>query len=223
MKIKWLGHSAFLIVSAAGVRIVTDPYQSGSYSGGLGYKPIRESADIVTISHEHADHNYAGDIAGKPEIIRKTGKHEIKGITIEGILTSHDQTNGRQRGLNTVFCMKVDGIRICHLGDLGHELSGREQAEFGEVDVLMIPVGGFYTIDAREATKVAAALRPKLVLPMHYKTPVLDFPITGVDAFVAAVEAAYTWPVRRRDKTEIEFGRATLPGGTEVWVLKHAL
>jgi len=217
MKVKWLGHSCFLISGEKGVRIITDPYESGGFKGGLGYQTVREAADIVTVSHEHSDHNHTKDIPGKPEIVRKTGRHEIKGVTIEGVLTCHDKTDGRQRGLNTVFCLDVDGIRVCHLGDLGHELSTKEVRAIGRVDVLLIPVGGYFTIDAAEATRVAAALSPKIIFPMHYKTPVLDFPIAGVEDFLNGKPH-----VKRIDANEVEITKANLPQETEVWVLKHA-
>jgi L-ascorbate metabolism protein UlaG (beta-lactamase superfamily) len=217
MKLMWLGHSCFLISGDTGIRIITDPYESGGFSGGLGYKPVREPADIVLVSHEHSDHNYVKDIPGAPEIVRKTGRHEIKGVEIDGILTCHDKTSGRQRGLNTVFCLNVDDVRVCHLGDLGHELSAKEIAAIGRVDVLMIPVGGYFTIDAAEATRVAAALKPRIIFPMHYKTPVLDFPITGVEDFLKGKPH-----VKRLDACEVEITKENLPQETEVWVLKHA-
>jgi len=217
MKVKWLGHSCFLISSSAGVRIVTDPYESGGFNRGLGYKPVREAADIILISHEHSDHNYVKDIPGDPEVIRKTGRQEVKGIEINGVLTCHDKTDGRQRGLNTVFCLDVDGVRVCHLGDLGHELSAKEIKEIGRVDVLLIPVGGYFTIGAAEATRVAAALKPRIVIPMHYKTPVLDFPITGVEDFLKGKPQ-----VKRLAASEVEITKANLPQETEVWVLNHA-
>lgn len=217
MKVKWLGHSCFLVSSSAGVRILTDPYESGGFNGGLGYKPVREKADIVTISHEHSDHNYVKGIPGEPDVIRRTGRHEVRGVEIDGVLTCHDKTDGRQRGLNTVFCLNVDGIRVCHLGDLGHELSEKETKAVGRVDVLLIPVGGYFTIDAAEATRVAAALGPRIVFPMHYKTPVLDFPITGVEDFLEGKPH-----VKRLAASEVEITRANLPQETEVWVLKHA-
>jgi L-ascorbate metabolism protein UlaG (beta-lactamase superfamily) len=217
MKVKWLGHSCFLISGDNGVRIITDPYESGGFKGGLDYQPVREKADIVLISHEHADHNCVKDISGAPEIIRKTGRLEIKGVEIDGILTCHDKTSGRQRGLNTVFCLNVDGIRVCHLGDLGHELSAEEITAMGRVDVLMIPVGGHFTIDAAEATRVAATLKPKIVFPMHFKTAVLNFPIAGVEDFLKGKPH-----VKRLDASEVEITRQNLPQETEVWVLKHS-
>jgi L-ascorbate metabolism protein UlaG (beta-lactamase superfamily) len=222
VNIKWLGHAAFLIEGTVPkhgrLRIVTDPYQAGGYDGNVRYAPIREPADIVTVSHEHPDHNDVKQIPGAPIVVRKTGRHEVKGLTIEGILTCHDETSGRQRGLNTVFCFTLDDVRVCHLGDLGHVLAPKELAAIGPVDVLMIPVGGFYTIDAAQASLTVAALKPKLVLPMHYKTEALDFPIAGLEEFLKGKTG-----VKRLDAAELSVNKDTLPKTTEVWVLKHAL
>jgi L-ascorbate metabolism protein UlaG (beta-lactamase superfamily) len=219
MKIRCLGHSSFLITAADGTKVITDPYESGGYGGGLQYGPVRESADFVTVSHEHSDHNYTKDIPGKPVILKKTGKQEVKGITFEGVLTCHDKTGGRERGLNTVFCITVDGVRVCHLGDLGHELSPKEVAAIGTPDVLLVPVGGFFTIDAQEAARVVMALKPKLVIPMHYKTDKCGFPIAPVDDFLKASGL----PAQKLDQSEVEVTRSALPQPTEVRVLKHAL
>jgi L-ascorbate metabolism protein UlaG (beta-lactamase superfamily) len=217
MKVKWLGHSAFLISSDTGTRVITDPYESGGFKGGIRYQPVTERADIVTVSHEHSDHNCTRDIPGAPEIVRKTGRREVKDTEIEGVLTCHDKTDGRERGLNTVFCLTMDDVRVCHLGDLGHELSAKEIKAIGRVDVLLVPVGGYFTIDAAEATRVAAALKPKIVIPMHYKTPALDFPIAGVEDFLEGKPH-----VKRLDASEVEITKSNLPQETEVWVLKHA-
>ena len=226
MKIKWLGHSAFLITSDAGVRAITDPYEPGAFRGGLSYGPITEKADIYTVSHLHADHYDPGIVASGAVVLKNPGKQVVRGIEIEGVLTCHDDTGGRQRGLNTVFCITMDGLRICHLGDLGHLLSDKELKALGRVDVLMIPVGGHFTIDAAQATEIAEALKPKLILPMHYKPQApspkpqangASFPITGVDEFLKGKKN-----VRRLDQSEVEISRNALPRETEVWVMKHA-
>ena len=149
MIIKWLGHAAFLITSQDKTRIVTDPYQTGP---GLSYKPINESADIVTKSHDHGDHNNTKAIKGGPVVLDKAGCQTIKGISIKSVQVYHDARTGSQRGNDLIFCFKVDGVNICHLGDLGHQLTPQQLAEIGTVDILMIPVGGFFTIDAAEAT-----------------------------------------------------------------------
>ncbi len=160
MKVKWLGHASFMITSETGTKIITDPYVTAE---NLNYGEIKESADIVTVSHEHGDHSYVAGVRGTPEAVRGTAK--VKGIELKGIPTYHDNTGGSQRGKNTIFCFEVDGVRVCHLGDLGHPLSDKQAAELGSVDILLIPVGGFYTIDAKVASQLCDRLKPKVIIP----------------------------------------------------------
>ncbi|MFH1381965.1 MAG: MBL fold metallo-hydrolase [Chloroflexota bacterium] len=121
MKVNWLGHACFLITAGNGVKIITDPYEA-NYRGIINYGPVKETADIVTISHQHGDHNYTGDIPGKPEVIQGPGQRKAKGIEFTGIPCYHDRVSGRERGENTLFCFPIDGIHVCHAGDLGHPL-----------------------------------------------------------------------------------------------------
>ena len=176
-----------------------------------------QKADIVLASHEHGDH-IGGKVRGKPEVIKKAGQKTVKGIEIRGLDTYHDTSQGRERGRNVVFCFTVDRVRICHLGDLGHELSKSQLAEIGRVDVLLVPVGGLYTIDASVASGICDSLKPRVVIPMHYKTDKLSFPIAGVDDFLKFVTGA-----REVDSSEIELSAQHLPEKTEVVVLRHAL
>ncbi len=213
MKIKYLGHASFMITSDTGTRIITDPYGT---SADLSYGEIQESADIVTVSHDHFDHNNAAAVRGNPEVVRGTAK--VKGVDFKGTPTYHDEAKGQQRGKNTIFCFEVDGVRICHLGDIGHQLGGAQMAELGKVDILLVPVGGFYTIDAEVATQVCNALAPKVVIPMHFKTDKCAFPIAGVDGFLHGKEG-----VTRLDTSEAEFKQGKLPTATQVVVLKPAL
>ena len=213
MKVKWLGHASFLITSDTGTRIITDPYARGEH---LTYGDINESADIVTVSHEHGDHSNVSAVRGNPEAIRGTAK--VKGIELKGIPTYHDNTGGSQRGKNTVFCFEVDGVRVCHLGDLGHPLSDEQAAGLGTVDILIIPVGGNYTIDAKAASQVCDKLKPKVIIPMHFKNDKCTFPIAGVDEFLQGKEG-----VSRLDTSEVEFKQGELPATTKTVVLKPAL
>jgi L-ascorbate metabolism protein UlaG (beta-lactamase superfamily) len=216
MKVKWLGHACFLLTSEAGVRIVTDPYTPGAF--GLGYHPPAETADIVTVSHDHADHNNTAAVKGKPEVVRGVGVHKVKGVEIKGISTSHDEASGSQRGPNTVFCFTLDGVRVCHLGDLGHDLAAGSLAEIGPVDVLMIPVGGNFTIDANAASRVADRIAPKVVIPMHFQNERCpDFPVAAVDDFRKKRQR-----VRTLDASEVEIKKDDLPAETETVVLKPA-
>jgi L-ascorbate metabolism protein UlaG (beta-lactamase superfamily) len=184
MKIKWLGHSAFLITTESGVKVITDPYKSGSYGGAVGYDTIEDAADVVLVSHDHDDHSCVESVCGDPIVLRDAGEHESKGLKFKGIETYHDNSKGRERGKNTVFVFEADGATVCHLGDLGHTLSADTASEIGKVDILLVPVGGFYTIDADEATSVVDTLNPCVVIPMHYKTKKLGFQIDGVEKFL---------------------------------------
>jgi len=214
MKVKWLGHACFLITSAGGLRIITDPYKTGA---GLDYKPINEKADIVTVSHDHADHNNTAAVSGQPQVVRTAGAKEVKEIKFKGVATYHDESRGKQRGTNIIFCFTLDGINLCHLGDLGHRLSPEEFAQIGQVDVLLTPVGGFYTIDARAANDVCQQLKPKVVIPMHYKTDKCAYPIATVEEFLKG-----RTPLRRLDSSEVDLQADKLPSD-ETLVLKHAL
>ena len=213
MKVKWLGHASFLITSDEGLKIVTDPYSVG---GGIDYGKIQEAADIVVVSHGHGDHNNAKAVRGNPEVV--TTSKKVKGIEFKGIPSYHDDAKGKQRGPNTIFCFAIDGVKVCHLGDLGHQLDSKQIAEIGEVDILLIPVGGFYTIDAKVANQVCDKLNPRVVIPMHYKTAKCGYPITPVEEFLKGRKN-----VRRLDVSEVEFKKAELPSATETVVLKHAL
>ncbi len=215
MKIKWLGHASFLITSDKGVKIITDPYTAGGM--GLNYGEIRESADIVTVSHGHGDHNNAAAVRGNPKVVEKTA--EVKGIKFSGFPTHHDDAGGSLRGSNIVFCFEVDGIRVCHLGDLGHSLSDKQVAEIGRVDILLVPVGGNFTIDARVATEVCGKLAAKVIIPMHFRNERCPgFPVAGVDEFLKGKK-----DVTRLDASEAEFKRDKLPATAQIMVLKPAL
>jgi L-ascorbate metabolism protein UlaG (beta-lactamase superfamily) len=213
MKIKYLAHAAFLITSETGVRIITDPYKT---SPGLRYGAIQETADIVTVSHEHDDHNNVGTVRGTPKAVRAST--EVKGIQFRAIPTAHDNSEGSQRGKNTIFCFEVDGVNICHAGDLGHMLSEEQVKNIGKVDVLMLPVGGFFTIDAKTATRVCEQLKPKVVIPMHYKTDKLNFAIAGVDEFVKDKDN-----VTIASGSEIELKAGVLPAAIQIIALQPSL
>jgi len=215
MKIKWLGHACFLITSGGGLRVITDPYAVGE---GISYSPIKETADVVVVSHDHGDHNNVSVVQGKPEVVQGSGTKTAKGIRFKGVATSHDASQGQQRGLNTVFCFTIDDLTLCHLGDLGHVLSPGQVTEIGAVDILFVPVGGFFTIDAIVASQVCDQLKPRLAIPMHFKTPRCAYPIAGVEDFLKGKKA-----VRKVVGSEVEFEREHLPTATEIVLLQPAL
>ncbi|HHU49663.1 MAG: MBL fold metallo-hydrolase [Caldicoprobacterales bacterium] len=211
MKIKWLGHSCFLITSSAGVRILTDPFDST-----VGYKVPEVEADIVTTSHDHYDHNYVKAVKGEFVHLHTAGQHNVKGIEITGVDTFHDEAGGSKRGNNIVFTFLVDGIKICHLGDLGHILTDGQLEQIGQTDILLLPVGGTYTIDYMQATELATIMNPRLVIPMHYKTPVMNFNIDGVDKFLDNKVS-----VQSLDSPELEVSLDSLHSLAEVVVLDY--
>ena len=215
MKVKCLGHACFFITSKEGIRIITDPYAVG---GGINYSPIKETADIVVVSHEHGDHNNVSAVLGSPEVVKGSGVKIAKGIQFKGIGTYHDTNKGKQRGFNTVFCFTVDGIKLCHLGDLGHLLTQEQVTEIGDVDMLFIPVGGFFTIDAADASRVCDQLAPKVIIPMHFKTPKCTYPIASAEDFLKGKKG-----IRKADSSEMEFEREKLPAITEIELLQPAL
>lgn len=224
MKIKWLGHACFLITANDGTKIMTDPYQPGGFGGAIKYGKFTEPVDIVTVSHEHADHNYVKGIPGTPHIVKgestKTfmGTKPVKEIVFKGIASYHDNSKGAERGKNTIFYFTVDNISICHLGDLGQILPENTIQQLLPTDVLLIPVGGYFTIGPNEATEIVNALKPRIVIPMHYKTEKVDFPISGVDEFLQNKTN-----VKRIKGSEIELEKHTLPEQTEIIVLEPAL
>ncbi len=219
MKIKYLGHSCFMITSDAGNKVITDPYITGAPWPPLKYGEIKESADIVTVSHEHKDHSNVAVVQGSPEVLKEKITAVIKGIEFKGIPTHHDNVGGKTRGNNLVFIFNMDGVRVCHLGDLGHQLSTKQVAELGPVDILLVPVGGFYTIDAEAATQLCDRVKPKVIIPMHYKTDKLtDTELDGVDKFLEGKEN-----VSKLDISEVKFTQGALPTRTQIMVLKSAL
>jgi L-ascorbate metabolism protein UlaG (beta-lactamase superfamily) len=218
MKIKWYGHSAFLITSDQGAKIIIDPYEPGAFGGQISYGKIKDQVDIVLTSHDHADHNYTKDLPGTPQIVKGSGSKTAKGISMKGISTYHDPSQGSERGANTIFTLKIDNLQLCHLGDLGHLLSDKELAEIGPVDILLIPVGGFFTIDPKEATRVAEQIKPKILIPMHFKTAKCGFPIAPVEDFLKGKTNT-----KRPKASEATFDKSTLPQQMEIVVLEHAL
>ena len=217
MKIIYLGHSAFELSLATGMRIVFDPYTAGAFGGGLGYGPITGDFDVAVVSHEHEDHTSKDVLKRSKKIVTKAGRVEVAGVVIESAATFHDEAKGSKRGKNLVSVVEAEGLRVAHLGDLGHAVEGKEFATLAGLDVLMIPVGGFFTIDAGTAAKMAKDLQPKIVIPMHFKTPKVDFPITPVENFTKLMDN-----VENVGASEIEVTKGTLPAKMKVVVLQPA-
>ncbi len=221
LNIRWYGHSCFLITSDKGVRILTDPY-----GRGVGYEIPRVKADIVTISHEHFDHNNVEMIENRDEalILRGIGSSgdwnpinkRIGDISIYNVPLYHDHKRGLKRGKNSGFVYEIDGLRLLHLGDLGHLLSRDQLDRIGKIDILFIPVGGVYTIDAEEAREVVAQINPKIIIPMHYKTAPVILPIEPLDAFISEQDN-----VERLGSNNFNISRKDLPDTPKIVILNY--
>ncbi len=213
--IKWFGHSCFLIESSQGTKLLTDPMGEET-----GYDLPDVMPDVITISHEHFDHNYVRPYTNNPIILRgedvhgrgwQTAKATVKDIEIYNVGTYHDDVQGRRDGKNSVFVFNVDGLKIVHLGDLGHLLSKEQIEAIGKPDVLFIPTGGAYTIEYVEAASVVDQLKPSVVIPMHFKTPACKFTLFGVKRFLKDKEN-----VRVLGGNTITVSKDTLPDETEI-------
>lgn len=179
LKVKWFGHSLWQIISDT-VTIVTDPYDSIGYNMDVDIR-----GDIVLCSHDHHDHSNINLIKGNPQIVRSAGEFVINDTAIEMISVYHDHERGEQRGDNLLMKFTVGGKTFLHCGDLGHVIAMDLCRKIGKIDVLMIPVGEVYTLDVSEAVEVVKRLKPELILPMHYHTPVLKFKLEPVEKFVS--------------------------------------
>ncbi len=185
MDIVWFGQACFKI-KGKNATIIIDPFDPEF----VGLKIPKEYSDIVLISHQHEDHNFPKEISGEPKIFSGPGEYEVKGVTITGIASFHDKTQGSERGKNTIFHILMDALNIVHLGDFGQASLTEEQIEaINTADILLIPVGGVYTIDGKEAVGIIAALEPKIIVPMHYGMDGLKFNLDSVDKFLEEMGA----------------------------------
>jgi L-ascorbate metabolism protein UlaG (beta-lactamase superfamily) len=185
-KVQWFGQSFFLVTSPRGEKIAIDPFSA------MGYPMPQVSADIVLITHEHFDHNNYQLIGGNPRVFHGLGtsgwnhiEEQFSDVHIYSVESYHDADQGKKNGQNTIMVLEMPEMRIVHLGDLGDKLTPEQIKKIGRVDVLLIPVGGNFTIDAAKANQVVAQLKPSLIFPMHYKTSVINVPIEPIDKFLA--------------------------------------
>ena len=177
MIVRWLGHSCFEI-SGEDISVITDPFDET-----VGYPILSTGADYVTISHRHRDHSDTSWIIGCT-VVEGVGVHEFPGVKFKGIVSYHDRLEGRMRGKNTIFRIELDDMVFCHLGDLGHIIDEDIWRQIGRVDVLFIPVGGNYTINAKDALRVMEAIDPRLTIAMHYSNDACGFPIDTEEEFL---------------------------------------
>ncbi len=182
MIITWLGHSCFKIQDKNGPEgtiVVTDPFDKST-----GFKVPNFEADIVTVSHNHKDHNNAKALRGTPFIVNSAGEYDIKGVMVEGVESYHDSKEGAEHGKNIIYRIEMEDLTLVHLGDLGQALDDKQLERLVGIDIVFIPVGGKYTIDAKKAVEVISQIEPRMVIPMHYKTKDSKIDIDGIEKFV---------------------------------------
>ena len=184
MQIFWHGHSLFQIIVSKNknsqIKIVIDPFDKS-----IGLKVPRLEADILLVTHQHHDHNNIKAIAGNPFVIEGAGEYEVKNVFVQGVPSFQDNVEGKERGGNIIYVIDAEGIKICHLGDFGQkELSEEQLEKIGDIDILMIPVGGNYTISAKEANKIMSQIEPKITIPIHYQLPKLKIKLSHLSEFL---------------------------------------
>lgn len=214
MKIEYLGHSCFKLTESTGTSVICDPYDSS-----VGFKMKKVRADAVTVSHGHFDHNNIKSVEGNPIILDKECSNDLPGVEIDAIKSFHDKQRGKKRGENLIFKFRMDGIDICHLGDLGEDCSSELIDLLLPVNVLLIPVGGNYTINAEMAKEYVDRIMPDIVIPMHYKSKDCKLDISKVDEFTELFDEEC---VEELETSELELMRSDFDGETKVIVLERS-
>lgn len=198
MRIRWLGHASFLLESGRN-RIITDPFDEA-----CGYLPFTEPVDIATISHDHWDHNAVGHLAGQPKILKdQLEPVQANGISIQGFSSYHDNHQGRDRGSNTLYKFLIEDISVLHSGDQGTLLQADQICQIGPVDILLVPVGGKYTLDASEAVRFTEQIQPRLVIPMHYHTKHVTIDLAPVEDFTSRFDQVVKCPYLKITKEQL--------------------
>ncbi len=215
MIIEYLGHSCFKLTESTGTSIVCDPYSEEI----VGYEMPKVEADVVTVSHHHSDHDLIENVGGKPVVIDKENNCDFDGVEINSIKSFHDASRGKKRGENLIFKFRMDGIDICHLGDLGEKCSSDLIETLLPVNVLLIPVGGTYTIDAEMAKEYVDRIMPDIVIPMHYRTKDCKLDIDKVDEFLNLFDED---AIEEAEGNSIELSRTDLSGETKIVVLRRS-
>lgn len=215
MLIEYVGHSCFYITNREGVRTIIDPYDNS-----IGLAPVSKEADVLLITHHHFDHDYAAGVRGRYTLIDKPGVYDVNGVHIEGIELPHDDAGGAERGMSTAYLMVTDGIRVLHMGDVGDIPGDDFLGRIGKIDILMIPVGGNYTIDAGQAVQVMDRIDPNITIPMHYKTTHLKLDISSVHEFMRLVQREYD--ISRMGSSYLEIDAAGLKKRRRVVLLENS-
>jgi len=207
LQIRWHGHACWEITND--ITLVTDPHDGKS----IGIPAPSVAGDIVLVSHDHYDHNSIKSVEKEDSKVVTDGrKRNISNIEISGVDSYHDEDFGAKRGSNIMYKFIVDGIKFCHLGDLGHDLDNETVEKIGEVDILFVPIGGTFTVDAKQAWNVINKIKPKIIIPMHYKIGGLSLPISGIDSFLAQAKHKVI-----SVGNEIDIEKEDLPSEPEIW------
>ena len=207
LQIRWHGHACWEITND--ITLVTDPHDGKS----IGIPAPTVAGDIILVSHDHYDHNSVKSVEkDDSKVVTDGRKRSISNIEISGVDSFHDEDQGSKRGTNIMYKFEIDGIKFCHLGDLGHDLDDEAVQKIGEVDILFVPIGGTFTVDDRQAWSVINKIKPKIIVPMHYKIGGLSLPIAGIDPFLAQAKHKVV-PVGN----EIDIEKEDLPTETEIW------
>jgi L-ascorbate metabolism protein UlaG (beta-lactamase superfamily) len=215
MEITYIGHSCFKIKGEE-ITLVVDPYDPKK----TGYKLPKLSADVVLMTHEHPDHAHVEGVSDYRLVVETPGEYEAAGTFITGIKTYHDDNEGKDRGNNTIYQVEMDGFSLLHLGDLGHELQKETLEKLTEIDVLMIPVGGVYTVDAKTAVKVISSVEPSIIIPMHYQTKDLSGlkdELDDLKNFLDEIGIEESG-IKKTDKLSLS-SRSSIPSESAVYVL----
>ncbi|MDD3946914.1 MAG: MBL fold metallo-hydrolase [Clostridia bacterium] len=209
MKVEWLGHSSFKLTESTGISLITDPFDAEKV--GISYPEV--SADYVTVSHKHFDHDAVENIKGYKAVIDMPGVHDLCGVTVYGLMSYHDHKKGALRGRNIIYKIRMDGVEVCHLGDIGEDLSPMLAELIGSINVLMVPVGGRYTVNARQAKEYVDMLMPDVVIPMHYMAEGYHTVLDDLDDFLKLFEEEnieYTGKVMEFDRTDFDGERTKI-------------
>ena len=207
VQIRWHGHACFEITND--VTLVTDPHDGKS----IGIPAPNVTGDIILVSHDHYDHNSVKTVEKEgAKIVTDERKRNISNVEIKGIESFHDECGGAKRGSNIIYKFIMDGVTFCHLGDLGHLIDNETVQKIGEIDILFVPIGGTFTVDANDAWKVIKSIKPKIAIPMHYKIGGLSLPIEGIDPFI---EKSIYKNIKVGNEIDIE--KEELPSEMEIW------
>lgn len=216
MKIEWIGHACFRMTSQRGLKVITDPYKTG-HRDIIKYEPIGKSGDIVTVSHDHGDHNHIVSVSGNPVVIKDPGIHSVKGIEFKGIAVHHDRVKGAERGPNTIFTFSLDGIHFTHLGDLGHPLSPEQLKELDGTEVLYSPIcGPAATLEFQETIDLWEKLNPRIVIPMHFNTIKCASPKYSAEDLIRLMPTT-----KRLGASELSLTKDQLPETTKILIFNH--